>query len=287
MKIQFVSVGLSVLLALLAQSSNANVVSHEISYYGADFYKDLAAGVTNEDLVRHLQVILHSSHKTVTGTYDQISNSCSGEGCYSHIVLGYDRARTFMMGVYYLVKEDSGYAVKDVYCNNYKHSHDFKKNPPGPNLIPEGTVLNTEHTWPQSKFTGKYDKEMQKSDLHHLYPTDSEINSVRGNIEFGDVVKDDKILKCKESRVGQTDKGTDVFQPPANHKGNVARALIYFSVQYSLPLGQEQESTLKKWNREDPVDEEEMHRNDEIMKIQGNRNPFVDYPELVDLVANF
>ena len=41
--------------------------------------------------------------------------------------------------------------------------------------------MNTEHTWPQSKgATGA-----AKSDLHHLFPTDSKANSIRGNHPFG------------------------------------------------------------------------------------------------------
>lgn len=40
---------------------------------------------------------------------------------------------------------------------------------------------------------------------------------------------------------------------------------------------------LKEWNRLDPVSDLEKKRNDNVQKtIQGNRNPFVDFPELVD-----
>ena len=43
-------------------------------------------------------------------------------------------------------------------------------------------------------------------------------------------------------------------------------------------------STLKKWNEEDPVDEFEMTRNNLVYNLQNNRNPFVDYPSLVNLL---
>ena len=39
---------------------------------------------------------------------------------------------------------------------------------------------------------------------------------------------------------------------------------------------------LKEWNELDPVSEVEKRRNHTVMKIQGNRNPFVDHPELMD-----
>ena len=41
---------------------------------------------------------------------------------------------------------------------------------------------------------------------------------------------------------------------------------------------------LLEWNRLDPVDEWEMERNNETAKIQGNRNPFIDHPELADII---
>ena len=40
--------------------------------------------------------------------------------------------------------------------------------------------------------------------------------------------------------------------------------------------------TLIQWHLDDPVDAFEMRRNDRIEYHQGNRNPFIDYPELLD-----
>jgi endonuclease I len=44
---------------------------------------------------------------------------------------------------------------------------------------------------------------------------------------------------------------------------------------------------LKKWNEQDPVDDAEMERNNAIEKLQGNRNPFIDYPELANDITRF
>ena len=39
-----------------------------------------------------------------------------------------------------------------------------------------------------------------------------------------------------------------------------------------------------EWNRQDPVSESEIHRNEEAFKIQGNRNIFIDYPEIAESI---
>ena len=41
---------------------------------------------------------------------------------------------------------------------------------------------------------------------------------------------------------------------------------------------------LVAWHRMDPVSEKEKARAIEVNKIQGNRNPFIDYPELVEYI---
>lgn len=38
--------------------------------------------------------------------------------------------------------------------------------------------------------------------------------------------------------------------------------------------------TLLKWNDEDPVSDLERQRNNVIEQAQGNRNPFIDFPQL-------
>ena len=47
-----------------------------------------------------------------------------------------------------------------------------------PSQVAGNQKVNTEHTWPQSKGAGQ---EPQRSDLHHLFPSDAKINTERGN----------------------------------------------------------------------------------------------------------
>lgn len=278
-----------ILLLSICGTAHAAPFSEEIPYYGEEFYQDLKAGVSNKDLSNRLKIVLKSFHTPQAGAMDKITSDCGGPKCYVHTSVGYNAARVFLMGKFYLIQDGAGYGVKDVYCDHDHMSGDFAEGMgPGPDRVPDSNIINVEHTWPQSRFTGKYRGDMQKSDLHHLFPTDSQMNSVRGNNWFGEVTKDTKILKCKNVRFGKTSAGgNDVFEPPREHRGNVARALFYFSTRYDLPIDPVQEAFLRKWNREDPVDDVERDRNNKIEEVQGNRNPFVDYPELSDKISDF
>lgn len=269
--------------------SNAAPSSQTIPYYGEKFYLDLSSGISNNDLKLNIKRVLRSYHHVVRGTFDEIVDSCQGQGCYAQTSLGYDGARVYLMGSYYLISHNDGsYGVRDVYCDKEKTAKDFKgRQGPQPNEIPDANIINIEHTWPQSRFSGKFNKGLQKADLHHLFPTDSQANSTRGNYQFGEVVRDTKPVNCPASRFGVSSDGRSVFEPPANHRGNVARALFYFSLRYDLPITPNEEATLKKWSKEDPVDEDEIRRNEEIFKTQSNRNPFIDFPNLEDRISDF
>lgn len=282
-----------VLIALLLNSTFASamvVVSKKVSYYGTDFYSALDHGTKDDAMKTELKKVLKSGHVRQANQVDQIVPNCEGhKECYAHKAVGYDAARKFLFGYFYLIPHDSGYGVQEMYCDRVYTTPDFTRgNLPSPGMVPDNTIINVEHTWPQSRFTGKHPKEMQKSDLHHLFPTDSQMNSLRGNTTFGEVDRDLQKTKCAASKFGPGKSGgREIFEPPQSHKGRVARALFYFSIRYDIPISAEEEMALRKWNKEQPIDEKEIARNDEIFKAQGNRNPFVDYPGLADEIQDF
>ncbi len=147
--------------------------------------------------------------------------------------------------------------------------------------IPNNAVMNVEHTWPQSKgATGA-----AKSDLHHLFPTDSKANSRRSSFPFGEVVN----VKWSHNgaKLGTDAKGNTVFEPPDSHKGNVARAMFYFSSTYNKAIPADEEAALKAWNKLDGVDAAEIERNRRVANIQGNTNAFIDNADLADRVKDF
>ena len=154
---------------------------------------------------------------------------------------------------------------------------------------------NREHVWAKSH--GDFGNLIGPgTDMHHIRPTDSSINSTRSNLDFdngGNPVYDGGIL---------TDnlRDSDSWEPRDEVKGDVARMIFYMAVRYEGDDGYPdlelndlvnnsgpymgRISVLIEWHLQDPPDEFEMNRNDVIFSFQGNRNPFIDYPELVELI---
>ena len=256
------------------------------NYYPENYDRILENGsAPSNELKGILFDILNKYHNPQKDKRDTLSSSCSGQGCYRQLTLSYSEARKFLFGKIHLNKDETGYYVKDVYCNKT-----FRKSAGvGPNMIPDSNRINCEHTWPQSKFTTTFSRDMQKGDLNHLYPTDTKANSTRGNYPFADVYGTSVDSNCNDSAIGSPRDYTKstYFEPPQEHKGNVARALFYFSVRYKTAISPTQENHLRRWHEEDPVDEEEINRNNMVQEIQGNRNPFIDYPQLVEKIEDF
>lgn len=147
--------------------------------------------------------------------------------------------------------------------------------------VPSPKLMNVEHTWPQSDGANGE----AKSDLHHIFPAESSINSIRSSLPFCEVIT----LKWEkeDSKRGYSQFGEHCFEPPSKHKGVVARALFYFSIRYKKSIDKNQEFFLKKWHNEFPADQYEIDRNAAIFGFQNNLNPFVVKPELVNQISDF
>lgn len=252
------------------------------AYYGEEFYQRI--GSKNKLDRELLFQIFDQAHISQKGKFDTLNSHCTGGGvCYGHVTVGYDRARKIMFGELDLLKDSKGTHVLDVYCGQKFYFRSLDE------VSAMHTMVNIEHTWPQSKFNRRFPKEQQKSDMHHLFLTDSAANSVRGNSPFGLVSQSNDRFGgegCKNSKSGFSGH-TAVYTPPAPHRGNVARALFYFSIHYNLLIDPNQERILRSWHNDDPVDSSEIKRHEAIAKHQKVRNPFVDHPSIVDQISDF
>lgn len=151
-----------------------------------------------------------------------------------------------------------------------------------------GQTWNREHVWACNHMTHTGDRDLNnstvdhKSDLHNLRASTSSVNSSRGDKYFS---------------INKT--GADYYNPntvaPSGHdfRGDVARILLYMYVQYdflflndnpnqNLDFSMGLLTELLAWHEEDKVDAFEVQRNNRIYEYQGNRNPFIDHPELAN-----
>ncbi len=138
--------------------------------------------------------------------------------------------------------------------------------------------LNREHVWPDSRGGNYVD-----NDIHMTRPTLTAENGNRGNSFYVEG-------KCSSS--GGWDPAATSFGLES-YRGDAARIIFYCVVasnQLSLVDTNDDDknnktmgklSDLIKWNLKYPVLEREMTRNNAAEKLQGNRNPFIDHPELV------
>lgn len=199
-----------------------------------------------------------------------------------HNQLGYTRARRYM----YNRIDNKNNKITCVY-GGYQRNWNYGGT--GTNPYP----INAEHTVPQSWFNSN---EPMRSDLHHLFPSYANINSQRGALPFGDI-SDSQTTKwwrytsyrsstpSSSTRNQYSEYKSGLFEPREDHKGNCARAVFYFYTMYPTQAGSISQigdlNTLYQWHLNDPVDANEISRNNSIASYQGNRNPYVSYPDLV------
>lgn len=171
-----------------------------------------------------------------------------------------------------------------------------------------GQGWNKEHTVPQSWFNGS---SPMYSDAFHVYPTDIRMNSLRSSYPYGET---DAEQGCAQYGYGRKGTSTfsgyngDVFDPGeggeyGSYKGDLARTYFYMMTRYRdknftnglgsvcftysggiANLTDYMRNLMLKWHREDPVSEKELKRNNAVYAHQHNRNPFIDYPELVEYI---
>lgn len=144
---------------------------------------------------------------------------------------------------------------------------------------------NREHVWPQSK--GWFKTSGAGSDIHHIRPEDNQINSKRGNLPYGYANGGTPVM-YKGVQCGTIGSGR--FEPTDQVKGDVARIVMYLLVRYSASDSYKISAILPsfevmlEWNELDPVNDFEKVRNERCYEIQGNRNPFIDHPELAEQI---
>lgn len=158
-----------------------------------------------------------------------------------------------------------------------------------------------EHCFPKS-WWGASDNDAYK-DLHHLTPANLKANGPKSNNPPGYVVTIKNQVNPIFKLGTNSAYGTfTVYEPDDEYKGDFARAYFYIATAYEnfvwdadktsdyldnssyLEFKPWLQEVLVAWHKLDPVSEKEINRNNLVSDLQHNRNPFIDYPDLVDYI---
>ncbi|MBT3216536.1 MAG: T9SS type A sorting domain-containing protein [Candidatus Marinimicrobia bacterium] len=200
--------------------------------------------------------------------------------------LGYGPARDILYGTIDLKENNQLSCVYSGYTITLDVTQD-----PSTNAYNQG--INCEHSWPQSMGAGD---EPQKSDMHHLFPCKSNVNSSRGNDPFAEIPDSDTDKWYRNDYYQETipteyideyaekynppNASDEQFEPREIHKGDAARAMFYFFALYNNVADTNfwnlQKDVFLDWHYYDPADTWETDRTWEIAGYQENNpNPFV------------
>ena len=196
---------------------------------------------------------------------------------------------------FYTDRDTTDNRVLDMYSNNVRYF-----DPAHPTASVSG--FDIEHMLPKSWWGG--DVNPAYCDLYHLVPGDYSANRSKSNHAPGIPADSSFNNGSFVTGSGASYGLTRVFCPANEYKGDFARAYFYIAACYGDSLvwigsgepgvamtndGWQEfrpwlRDLLVEWHRMDPVSEKEKARAVEVNKIQGNRNPFIDYPELVEYI---
>ena len=163
-----------------------------------------------------------------------------------------------------------------------------------------------EHSFPSSWFA---DQLPMRSDMNFVFPADNYTNNEKSNYPLG-YVQTPSSTSYNGTKVGTSNttlnygfNATKVFEPADSFKGDFARAYLYVVTRYeTLATTWTSNSSANdvlsgntfpsldswilklcvKWHKLDPPSAFERKRNDSIFSIQNNRNPYIDFPSLVE-----
>ena len=273
-------------LILLVQWTFAVDPSTNLATYYANI--DGKATDSNDNLRKTLCTIISNGYTTIG--YSSLPNS---------VYAASSNPSDFYNG------SGSSKTMEDIYS-----SYPYNSSQDGSSATTCGTGWNKEHTVPQSWF-GKASPMV--SDAHHVFPTDIRMNSCRSNYPYGE---NNASKYCSSYGYGHLGTSTfsgytgQVFDPGSKedcggncYRGDLARVYFYMATRYRTTnftngtggtsftytngvadLTDYMKNLMLKWHREDPVSEKELKRNNAIYAHQKNRNPFVDYPCLVEYI---
>ena len=258
-------------------------------YYGG-YYSSITSWTNGQDLINQLNAVIRNGYTALN--YDDPNwESCKDA---DHALDDYE-----MLNVIYGADD-----VLSSYTNTkWQREHAFC-----------ASLMTGSLTSNAVKFPGR------ATDFHNLFAANMSGNTGRGNKNYGVADKTDSSYLDFTVNNGADgySSDSDTFEPGNTDKGRVARAIFYMCTMYkddevdtvnnktmkgltiqeeNVTYSKDEEytafaigglSTLLSWSDTYQVDRQEMQHNISVYTYeykgvkQGNRNPYIDYPELVD-----
>ena len=235
-------------------------------------------------------------YKTVNGKKKSELKSAFRDVIKTATVLDYGSGAGRTWSGFYVTDRYNGNQVRDRY--SYEKFY-FSSNASAQSASAV-SGMNIEHSFPKSWWGGSNNQAYR--DLYNLMPCETKINSSKSNYAMGKVTSVNVTNGCTKVGKGSAgNKTCNLWEPADEWKGDFARNYFYMVTTYSNlswtseglnMLEQDEWPTLQpwayrlflEWSRQDPVDEIEKQRNEAVYGIQGNRNPFIDFPNLAEYI---
>ena len=257
-------------------------------------YYDLAYGKKGPELREQIHTII-DGHKVIPYTVSGNTNWFDGQDMDVWEALAYTDS------VCAPEYPDCG-IIKLLYLDEYRHVSQANRGDS------KNDSWDREHVWPKSRgFPNQ--NQVGYTDLHHLRPADRNLNGAHSNYGYdngGEPVIDKRNDGSEILIEARLNTNEASFEPPNRAKGQVARILFYMAIRYEegdngadelmpdLVLKDTNSKvnepwigdlcTLLEWHNQYGPTNFERQRNDKVMEIQGNRNPFIDEPGWANLI---
>lgn len=223
-------------------------------------------------------------------------------------IFGYGSGEGHTWEAFYMTDRDTtDNSVMDVYSSVLRY---FDSEHPAASV----SGCDIEHSMPNSWWGGNTGCHTAYCDLHILLPADYSANRSKSNIPPGYVAVpagfDNGVWRNGKPQSTETvvfpEGVSRVFEPSNEYKGDFARIFFYAATRYEaerwitdkptveayyamqndtyLEFQPWLQTLLLEWHRADSVSLREKERQEKVFGLQRNRNPFVDYPELVEYI---
>lgn len=279
-----------------------------------EYYQSID-GVSGKVLLDSIQQVAKLGYRTTDFRYDSVwlafkYTDIRHDGLiweiYSDCNFEYEKDRTSNTSQ---TGECKGYNREHAMCQSWFSEYDLqgnkmsssKKNSPGSDIFhiypasygmnsrrgnrPLGEVLTAENTSGNGTQYGEPVTTMSvKNSVAGVY-VEGTITQTTNVLEPADEYKGDiarsyfgtMVKWAGEWAFNKVAEGRVIFDATIDADTHYSAENNYGFTNYGLAL-------MLSWHRQDPVSQKEVDRNNGIQKTQGNRNPFIDYPYLVEYI---